>query len=370
MLYEIDFFPVGDGEKSGDAISLRYSSDGIHWTIGVVDGGTQTSGEAMVEHIPKYYESNKIDFVICTHPEQDHASGLLTILEELNVSHLLMHCPWDHIDQIYNFVTDGRVSKESLRKRLIEGHPYAYSLYEKAKSSNINIYEPFSDNALLKLFFPNLKIIGPSKFYYIACLCNFKSITEATETILESVMRKSIELSKKASSVVNWIKETWNYETLLEPAKDAVSSENNSGVISMFTFGENNILLTADVGVPALNNAIEHISSCGRSIGRISLFQAPHHGSKRNLGPSVLDKLLGEKREEGNQPEYTAMISATKEKNSKHPSKKVVNALIRRGAKVVATQGTTICHHSNGIQPRERWQTVTPLSFYDQVEDE
>jgi len=370
MLYEIDFFPVGDGEKSGDAISLRYSSDGIHWTIGVVDGGTQSSSEAMVEHIPKYYGSNKIDFVICTHPEQDHASGLLTILEELNVSHVLMHCPWDHIDQIYNFVTDGRVSTESLRKRLIEGHPYAYDLYEKAKHSDIPIYEPFSDKILLTLLFPNLRIIGPSKFYYIACLCNFRSITEATETILESIMRMSVELSKKASSAINWVKETWNDETLIEPAKDAVTSENNSGVISMFTFGEDNILLTADVGVPALNSAIEFASSHEISIGKFSLFQAPHHGSKRNLGPSILDRLLGIRREEGSQPEYNAIISTAKGNSSKHPSKRVVNALIRRGAMVFETNGKTICFPSKNMPSRERWQSVAPLSFYDQVEDD
>ena len=44
MEYEIDFLPVGDGEKSGDAICLRYSYDGGEsWHVGVIDGGTQNN---------------------------------------------------------------------------------------------------------------------------------------------------------------------------------------------------------------------------------------------------------------------------------------------------------------------------------------
>jgi len=369
MLYEIDFFPVGDGEKSGDAISLRYSKDSIHWTIGIIDGGTQNSGEAMVKHISKYYKADKIDYVICTHPDQDHASGLSIILENLRVSSIFMHCPWERIDQIYRFVTDRRVSKESLRQRLIEGHPYAYDLYEKAKSDNIVIFEPFSDDNLPALLFPNLRIVGPSKLYYMACLLSFKSIAEDTETILEKAPLSSSKGKEQIVKIANWIKETWYDETLFEPSANEVSSENNSSVISLLTLGSDNILFTSDAGVPALNNAIGYSNSNGISLDNISLFQVPHHGSRRNLGPSVLDKLLGKIRKENDTPEYTAIISATNDPNPKHPSKKVVNALIRRGAMVVATQGQTICYRSNEIQPREGWYTATPLSFYEQVED-
>ncbi|NQT59820.1 MAG: hypothetical protein HQ557_12625 [Bacteroidetes bacterium] len=366
MLYEIDFLPVGDGEKSGDAISLRYSSDGGNrWTIGVIDGGTQESGEALLEHIPKYYGSMNVDFVICTHPEQDHASGLSIVLDKLNVSQMLMHRPWEHIDQIYPFVTDGRVSKESLRKRLIDGHPYAYTLQEKANEKGIPIYEPFSDS--YSPIIPNLTILGPSLEYYRSCLCNFRSITEVTETTADSIARKILELRKKVSTAVNWIAETWDDEKLMEPTEDKVSGENNSGVISMFTFGEKKILLTADVGVPALNQAISCANSHGVILGGFYLFQAPHHGSKRNLGPSVLDKLLGPKRKKGNLPEYTVFISTSKETDPKHPSKRVVNALIRRGAKVIVTQRSTKRHYSPGM-PDRGWQDATPLPFYNQVE--
>jgi hypothetical protein len=48
--YEIDFLPVGNGDKSGDAIAVRYGEPG-NYKVMVVDGGTKESGQALVAHI-------------------------------------------------------------------------------------------------------------------------------------------------------------------------------------------------------------------------------------------------------------------------------------------------------------------------------
>jgi len=48
MAWEVDFLAVGEGEKSGDAIALRWgnlSGPRTEQTIFVIDGGTQDSGE-------------------------------------------------------------------------------------------------------------------------------------------------------------------------------------------------------------------------------------------------------------------------------------------------------------------------------------
>ena len=51
MAYEIDFLPVGDGSKSGDAIALRYGNltDSSQQTVVIIDGGYSDDGEALVE---------------------------------------------------------------------------------------------------------------------------------------------------------------------------------------------------------------------------------------------------------------------------------------------------------------------------------
>ena len=50
--YEIDFHPVGDASRSGDAISAKISV-GNQWETVVIDGGTKDSGEALVHAIAK-----------------------------------------------------------------------------------------------------------------------------------------------------------------------------------------------------------------------------------------------------------------------------------------------------------------------------
>ena len=58
---EIDFMPVGDGEKSGDAIALRFGlyADGIwkNQKVFIIDGGDLASGEALVKHVKEIYKT-------------------------------------------------------------------------------------------------------------------------------------------------------------------------------------------------------------------------------------------------------------------------------------------------------------------------
>jgi glyoxylase-like metal-dependent hydrolase (beta-lactamase superfamily II) len=103
MSFEIDFLPVGEGEKSGDAIALRYgnlSGPRSEQTVLVVDGGTLDSAEAVVDHVKKYYKTEYVNGVISTHPDLDHACGLKVILEKLDFGALVMHKPWEHAPEI------------------------------------------------------------------------------------------------------------------------------------------------------------------------------------------------------------------------------------------------------------------------------
>ena len=368
MEYEIDFLPVGDGEKSGDAICLRYSyDDGNSWHVGVIDGGTQDSGEALFNHIKKYYETEVADFLICTHPDQDHASGLSFLMENMNVRKVIMHCPWDYIDHIYEAVNDGRVTKQSLKQRLIDGHPFSYKVYEIAQEKGIPIYHPFSDNNDHEI--TALNIVGPSIEFYLSQVVNFRSITDITEDREEEkgVAKSILEAAKKA---VKWIAEAWDDEALVDPEDDSTSSENNSSVISFLDFDGKKILLTSDAGVPAIDKAADEIEKLGYDLQSFSFVQVPHHGSKRNIGPTVLDRLIGTPKVFGQKTSFTAFISASKEGEPKHPNKRVVNSFIRRGGNVIATQGTTKHHFTNGTPDREGWSTAEPLPFYEQVEDD
>lgn len=366
MEYEIDFIPVGDGERSGDAICLRYLVDGGNsWIVGVIDGGNIAAGESICEHIRQFYGTSTVDFVICTHPDQDHASGLAAVLDNLHVRRLLMHCPWDYIDYFFDRVTDGRVSKESLRQRLVDGHPYAHALYEKARAKDIPILHPFSDgdNPGIEC----LTIAGPSGQYYLDQLVNFRSITQITEDAQATgLLGAATTAFKKAT---NWLAESWDDEKLVDPEDNATSSENSSSVITHFNFDGKQLLFTGDAGADALTRAADKLESLGEPLANFSLFQIPHHGSKRNIGPTILDRLVGPPKAAGSPAHFNAFVSAAPDGAPKHPNKRVTNALRRRGGDVIATLRSKKCLPSSGA-PDRGWSKAEPLPFYDQVEDD
>jgi glyoxylase-like metal-dependent hydrolase (beta-lactamase superfamily II) len=117
MDFEIEFFPVGDASKAGDAIVARYGRNG-QYSVTVIDGGTEDSGNAIVEHIKAVYgPTTVVDHVVSTHPDSDHASGLRTILREIPVSNLWIHGLWFHAAATRPLFADPRFAVESFQKK-------------------------------------------------------------------------------------------------------------------------------------------------------------------------------------------------------------------------------------------------------------
>ena len=80
MNFEIEFLPVGDASKAGDAIVVRYDGNDGYFYLMVIDGGNVDSGKEVVSHIHRYYGQKAIiAHAILTHCDADHASGLLTV---------------------------------------------------------------------------------------------------------------------------------------------------------------------------------------------------------------------------------------------------------------------------------------------------
>ena len=99
MAFEIDFLPVGNGDRSGDAIAFRLGNingQRNEQFVGIVDGGFAETGEQLVSHVKKWFNTETIDLVVSTHPDDDHSSGLVYVLENLQVGSLWMHQPWNH----------------------------------------------------------------------------------------------------------------------------------------------------------------------------------------------------------------------------------------------------------------------------------
>lgn len=357
MGLEIDFLPVGSESNGGDAITVRYGNlygSRAEQTVIVVDGGFKENGEALVDHIGERFHTSHVDLVVSTHPDQDHASGLSVVLENCSVDSLWMHLPWNHSGDMAR-LRESNFSTSSLDEAVTASLQNISELEEIARRKSIPIVEPFTGLSTPDGMF---RVVGPSQAYYEELLTGVVEGQSTAARILASVDQI---LDRAAQRL---LPEDLYQETLTDTG--STTPRNNSSVISLISSDEQLALLTGDAGAPALNRAIDQLASQGIGTGELTFVQVPHHGSRRNVGPSVLDRLLGPKGQVV--ATGAAFVSGPKKNpDHKHPSKKVTNAFRRRGYPTYATQGDLICN-SHNAPPRAGFSPIQPLPLYGQVE--
>lgn len=82
---EIEFLPVGEGTKAGDAIVVRYG-DGNTSDLMLIDGGHASTGDEIVRHLRRHFGPYPVlRHVLLSHSDADHASGLRTVMREIAV---------------------------------------------------------------------------------------------------------------------------------------------------------------------------------------------------------------------------------------------------------------------------------------------
>lgn len=352
--YEIDFIPVESGQKNGDAIAIRIRKNYVD-TIYVIDGGTKDTGEKLVEHIKEYYNTDTVDYVINTHPDIDHVSGLTVVAEKLEVKEIWMHKPWEHARKIIDDIIDGRVTENSLANRLAEALKQAKKLEEIANKKEIPIYEPFEGKQI-----GEFKVLSPSKNWYFELLKHFNGVpkVEKKGTIMEAL--------SKIGEIVKTIFEDWHIETLSEDG--STSSQNESSVILYGNInGNKEVLFTGDAGLNGISKATDFAEKSEINLQDCTFIQIPHHGGRRNVSPKILNKIIGEILPENSPFNKTAFVNVSSG-CEEHPKKSVTNAFIRRGVKVCVTKGKTICHR-DGFETREGWSNVEPVKFHNEVEE-
>ncbi|MEU2003963.1 ComEC/Rec2 family competence protein [Rhodococcus sp. NPDC019627] len=345
-MYQIDFLPVesenGEGSKSGDAIAAQLTLNDGRTVVVVIDGGYGATGESLVEHIQAYYETSYVDIVVSTHPDADHINGLKFLVETLSVGELLIHRPRNHASNVADFSNLEAVD----------------NLIAAAERRGVTVSEPFTG---LQRWGGQLQILGPTQEYYRELLD--QHLQEEKTGVAAHRRSLAASLMTKGRDLLAWVLPSLPLETLGEDGE--TGPRNNTSAIVLLTVDDRRILFTGDAGIPALSAAADQYES---TIGPfqsvpLNILQAPHHGSRRNLAPSLLDRIVGAPGTRVGT--FHAPISSAKA-SPKHPSPKVVNALSRRGGYVVATEGRTLCLQNEASRPG--WSTVAPMPPL--VEDE
>ncbi|MFC8501305.1 ComEC/Rec2 family competence protein [Pedococcus sp. NPDC057267] len=283
-MYEVDFLPIertGDlGSKSGDAITMRFSEASGRQRVVVIDGGFSYTGESVVEHLQRWYHTSHIDLMISTHPDQDHINGLASIMElaregEVTVGELLLHVPHDHVDS-------------ALEVSNIE---VVDALIGTAAELGVSITEPFTG---LTRFNGHIAVLGPTRAYYEELL-QAQLAEEAAGVAAQrrASARQSASIMEKATDLLARALPSLPFETLGEDGDSG--PRNDSSVVTLLTVDGERMLFTGDAGIEALGRAWDEYE---RTLGSfpdtpLHFFQAPHHGSRRNLSPSLLNRIFG-----------------------------------------------------------------------------
>jgi beta-lactamase superfamily II metal-dependent hydrolase len=366
MSLEVEFLPVGEGSKAGDCIVIRYGAPGAYELM-VVDGGTTDSGKALVAHIRKHFpEANRIAHVVLTHADLDHASGLRELFGEFSIGRLWMHVPWILARDVAGRF-EGSPTPDAIEKTVRAAYNVLDELVDLAAAHKVPIEMPFSSTTAPVTIGP-FTVLSPSREQYLDLLPQFDRTPEASTTALDAVdasLREGKSLLAKAfEAMTSWVLERWNIETLVDGK--TTSASNESSLVLYGVDGPSRYLLTGDAGTDALTHAADAADALGLPLQQFDLVQVPHHGSRHNVGPTILDRVLGRPIAEGSLKRGHAYVSVPKD-DTKHPRKVVMNAFLRRGYPVYPTQGLSKVHWG-GFPPREGYSTATPMAFQTQVE--
>jgi beta-lactamase superfamily II metal-dependent hydrolase len=332
MGFEVDFLPVG--HSNGDAICIRYGNPLTGYTIHVVDGGYTDTAKEIISHIENLYGgATRIDHMVLSHADHDHAAGLIGVLDHFDVGTLWMNRPWLYArDTIHNF--HGNYTEQGLREEIRRLNPHLVELERIALSRRIPIMDAFAGTVIGQFV-----VLAPTKERYLRILPDFgrtpQSYAEAEKSMLD-------RLYDTAKQVARWF-ETWTTERLSENPP-AVSASNESSVVQFGDLDGSKILLSADAGPDALNEAADVAGRLGL-YGPINLVQIPHHGSRRNVTPSVLNRILGAPVAEG--VERGMAFCSVGQGKPEYPRNRVKNAFLRRGYTVASTRSIWISYFKN-----------------------
>jgi hypothetical protein len=249
----------------------------------------------------------------------------------------------------------GLYTRDGLIKKMREMHPYLVEMEKIAERRGIQIRAPLQ-GAQIGAF----TVLAPSRERYVRLIPDLDKTPPSYAS--DSAAGVGGILSKALGGVIEKIKETFNIETLDENPP-ATSASNETSVVQWATLDDRRVLLTADVGPEGLDEAAAYLENITLQT-QPTLVQIPHHGSRRNVKPSVLNRWLGGYPAEGR---GHAVASVGKDQD-RYPRKKVANAFTRRGFKVYATHDSWV-NFVGGYDRRAGCSTLDPIPLFPDVED-
>jgi beta-lactamase superfamily II metal-dependent hydrolase len=350
--FEIDLLTVGNNSKGGDAIALRFgklNQPEPDQKVVIIDGGYKDTGKKLIELVKNTYKTNTIDLILLTHPDKDHSSGLRELFDddELRIKKLVMHRPWLNDKINTSYFKDKRKTENSLNKVLQKAFYFAFDLSKLAieKIGESNISEPKVGSEYLDGV---IKILGPTFELYK------KSLIKSDKTPEQlGIVAKQKQFSASSEFEYENYKEgdeiNWYHDETTSPV-------NETSIVTLFDYSDNKMLLTGDTGKEGLKNASDYAKSKNIDLKNLKVFQVPHHGSRKNISPELLE-LFGAN---------FYFISVPPNGDPKHPSRRLINLMNQKGLNIHKTGGKSL--HWGTNCPNRNWKSSDRLNSYSKIE--
>lgn len=339
-MIEVDFLPIGEEVKTGDAILLNFTEPGTQTNrLVLIDGGFKDTSDDIIAHVKKYYGRDSIDLVVCTHPDDDHINGLSGVIEGLTVHNLVIHRPSEH-----------GFEQDEVKASKVD------DLIELAEQNGVNVHTDFWAGATF--YSDAIAVAGPTKDFYLEQLgeqVGIKATVKAVESFVGGVVRKIVAALRPRGDDPG--EGTWT-------DNGGTTARNNSSIVLDVNVDDYRLLFTGDAGVPALNAAADTLQAIGRSTKYPNLFDIPHHGSRHNLDTATATRLLGPIVGDTGAHQAIATVGL---KADDFPRPQVANGVKRRGYHLAATRGKVL-YWSRNAPDRDGFSAVEPLSWLE-VED-
>lgn len=285
-------------------------------------------------------------------------SGLFDVLAIFQVENLWMNRPWLYAADVIHRL-HGNWTISGLERHLKEQFSVLVELEDLANYKGTVVREAFQGQTI-----GPFEILTPSRSRYLNLIVDLPNTPAEVKSKRSSsfgLIAKKLEEMK--ISLTNFIKETWLGETLSN-YPEPTSPSNECSVVQGAIIDSRKVLLTGDAGPAGLAEAYEYASRFG--FFQPYIIQVPHHGSRRNVTPNVLNRWLGEPISEIDGTRGFAICSAAKE-DLDHPKAKVENAFLRRGYPVYSTKGNLI-NFSEGT-PDRGYKPAVAAPFRNNVEE-
>jgi beta-lactamase superfamily II metal-dependent hydrolase len=341
--FEIFYQNLGNA----DSIYIRHWQNSVPTNI-LIDGGRKSH----VEQIEKFLQerakdspecSSIIHHLICTHSDDDHAGGLVPLVENKKFH---IGKAWVHDLRKTEFLPSSyreslkRWGANKLLEKIESSEQSRLALLAALEARNIDCEDPYMGAQIGPMW-----VLGPTKEFF----------RDQYTQLIQEESAKSFESLLQSREV----EQTYFTEAMQKQADatkdlgDGVTTPINevSTIIILPTSndGSGKFLFTGDVGPQGLDNVISNFSDI---VSSLKWFDVPHHGSRRSMRQDQIDHLAPK----------VSFISA--KGSAKHPSLKLVNALKKHG-KVYSTHysvdSSCWLRQSSGDVPPLKTVPATPL---------